>query len=71
MGLVSLWVPFLNEGIFVRWFSMPNLAYLSPIPLLTAVGFVSLYMSLVKRREIAPFFTHYLSFCTRIFRTGN
>src|SRR5471030_2400092 len=55
MGLVSLWVPFLNEGIFIIWFSMPNLAYLSPVPLLTALGFVSLYTSLVKKREIAPF----------------
>ncbi len=56
MGLVSLWVPFLNETIFDRWFSMPNIIYLSPVPLLTAFGFIGLYMSLVKQREAAPFF---------------
>lgn len=56
MGLVSLWVPFLNEEIFRRWFSFPNLAYLSPIPVLTATTFLALYWSLSKKRELLPFF---------------
>ncbi|MBX9786018.1 MAG: cytochrome d ubiquinol oxidase subunit II [Alphaproteobacteria bacterium] len=56
MGLVSLWVPFLNEEIFRRWFSLPNLAYLSPIPILTAGTFLALYWSLSKKRELLPFF---------------
>lgn len=56
MGLVSLWVPFLNDEIFKRWFSMPNLAYLSPIPLVTVGVLIGLYVSLLKKREIAPFF---------------
>ncbi|MBY0272525.1 MAG: cytochrome d ubiquinol oxidase subunit II [Alphaproteobacteria bacterium] len=56
MGLVSLWVPFLNEEIFRRWFTLPNLAYLSPIPILTAGAFLALYGSLSKKREFLPFF---------------
>ncbi|MBL8675823.1 MAG: cytochrome d ubiquinol oxidase subunit II [Alphaproteobacteria bacterium] len=56
MGLVSLWVPFLNEEIFRRWFTLPNLAYLSPIPILTAGAFLALYWSLSKKRELLPFF---------------
>lgn len=55
MGLVSLWVPFLSETIFLRWFSIPNLIYLSPVPLLTAIVFICLYISLVKKRETSPF----------------
>ncbi len=55
MVLVSLWVPFLNETIFWRWFKMPNLLYLSPIPLLTAGAFLSLYISLKLKKEVAPF----------------
>jgi cytochrome d ubiquinol oxidase subunit II len=55
MGLVSLWVPFLNEEIFTRWFSFPNLVYLSPIPILTAMVFLTLYWSLLKKREFLPF----------------
>ncbi|MBX9620612.1 MAG: cytochrome d ubiquinol oxidase subunit II [Alphaproteobacteria bacterium] len=56
MGLVSLWVPFLNEEIFRRWFTLPNLIYLSPIPLLTAGVFLALFWSLSKKRELLPFF---------------
>ena len=56
MGLVSLWVPFLNDEIFKRWFSMPNLAYLSPIPVLTVGVLIGLYVSLMKKKERAPFF---------------
>lgn len=56
MGLVSLWVPFLNEFIFWRWFSFPNLFYLSPIPLLTGGGFIGLFWALIKQKEAAPFF---------------
>ncbi len=55
MGLVSLWVPFLNPQIFNRWFSFPNIAYLSSIPFLTALCFISLYISIMKQREILPF----------------
>lgn len=55
MGLVCLWVPFLNDRIFIRWFTFPNLAYLSPIPLLTAITFISLYHSLSKKGELQPF----------------
>jgi cytochrome d ubiquinol oxidase subunit II len=55
MGLVSLWVPFLNDTIFNRWFRFPNLIYLSPIPLLTALALISLYRALLKKREVMPF----------------
>lgn len=56
MTLVSLWVPFLKDEIFHRWFSLPNLLYLSPVPLLTAGAFLALYLNLMKKKEIIPFF---------------
>ena len=37
VGIVSIWTPFLNSAIAERWFSWPNLAYLSPVPLITAL----------------------------------
>jgi cytochrome d ubiquinol oxidase subunit II len=55
MGLVSLWVPFLKDQIFERWFTLPNLVYLFPIPLITALSFMCLYRALYKKREILPF----------------
>jgi cytochrome d ubiquinol oxidase subunit II len=56
LGIVSLWVPFLNETIFTRWFSLPNFFYFLPIPLLTGLSFLGLYKSLLKKQEIQPFF---------------
>lgn len=56
MGLVSLWVPFINDSIALRWFSLPNFLYLLPIPLLTFFLGVRLYYFLVwKKTEIKPF----------------
>ena len=40
IAAVSLVTPLVNEHIFEKWFSMPNLLLLSPIPLLTLVLFV-------------------------------
>ena len=34
--IVSLWTPFLDDAIFQRWFSWPNIALFSPVPLITA-----------------------------------
>lgn len=55
MGLVCLWVPFLNDTLFWRWFSWPNLGYLFPLPLVTAAAFIGLYRSLLKKQEGPPF----------------
>lgn len=55
MGLVSLWVPFLNERIRTFWFTMPNLAYLSIIPILTSATVYSLFTGIYKNTEVQPF----------------
>lgn len=64
MAVVSLWVPFLNGDIAQRWFSWPNIAYLSPVPVLVAVTALALYRSVIraKGREIAPFILAMLLF---------
>ena len=38
MAIISLWTPLAYERIFDRWFTLPNLFYLIPIPLLTALA---------------------------------
>ena len=55
MALVSLAVPFLDTDIAARWFSWPNILYLSPVPLLVALTTFLLYRSLESGREILPF----------------
>ena len=38
MAVVSLWTPLAETRIWERWFTLPNLYYLAPIPLLTAAA---------------------------------
>lgn len=37
IGLVSLATPLVNERIFDKWFSIPNIVLLAPIPIITGV----------------------------------
>ena len=37
IGAVSLWTPLVSAEIAERWFSWPNLLFLSPVPLLSLV----------------------------------
>ncbi|MGB6445872.1 MAG: cytochrome d ubiquinol oxidase subunit II, partial [Xanthobacteraceae bacterium] len=55
-GIVSLWTPYANAGIATRWFSFPNIAYLAPVPLITAGLIWYVRWSLNDRSEYAPFF---------------
>ena len=55
-ALVSIWTPFLNEEIFARWFSKPNVFYFSVIPLLTILTFILLIKNLLAEKESVPFF---------------
>jgi cytochrome d ubiquinol oxidase subunit II len=56
MGIVSLWVPFLGRLIEGRWFSWPNIAFLAPIPLVTAFVAYRLYRNLEDGHHTRPFF---------------
>ncbi|NBV07145.1 MAG: cytochrome d ubiquinol oxidase subunit II [Proteobacteria bacterium] len=53
--LVSAWTPLLNQKILFRWFSLPNIFYLSPIPLLTLLTFFFLIKALLNKKEVQPF----------------
>jgi cytochrome bd ubiquinol oxidase subunit II len=53
--IVSLWTPFIDAAFAVRWFSWPNILFLSPVPLLVLVIALALFRSLATGREILPF----------------
>jgi cytochrome bd ubiquinol oxidase subunit II len=53
--LVSIWTPLIHEGIAARWFSWPNILFLSPVPLITAGIVYMLWRSVTERREVQPF----------------
>jgi cytochrome bd ubiquinol oxidase subunit II len=56
--LVSVWTPLKFERIAARWFSWPNLLYLSPVPLATAVFAVACWRGLLRTRFMfSPFYS--------------
>lgn len=55
LGLVCLWLPFLNQQICHRWFLSSYRLYLMPIPFLTGLTIFMLFRTLVKCRETSPF----------------
>jgi cytochrome d ubiquinol oxidase subunit II len=62
MGIVSLWVPFLGLRIEQRWFTWPNIAFLAPVPLLTAYTAWRIYRNLEDNNTYWPFFQSILLF---------
>jgi cytochrome d ubiquinol oxidase subunit II len=55
IGIVSLWTPYVDPHIAARWFSWPNVAYLAPVPLITAALIWCAWHSLNDRSEYAAF----------------
>ena len=52
---VSLATPFLNHDYFSRWFTMPGMLYVAPVPILVGVAALLFVRALQQRREGQPF----------------
>jgi len=52
---VSLWTPLVIERIAERWFTLPNLYFLAPVPLATALLAWSCWRGIVGGRSVQPF----------------
>jgi cytochrome bd ubiquinol oxidase subunit II len=52
---VSIWTPLANPEIVRRWFSWPNIAFLSPVPIVTALIAFAEWYALTHRHELTPF----------------
>jgi cytochrome d ubiquinol oxidase subunit II len=55
MGIVSLWTPLAFPRIAERWFSMPNIFFLWPVPVVTALIAYLAWRWLDAGRDIPPF----------------
>lgn len=56
VGIVSLWTPLVDGGIAQRWFSWPNIAFLSPVPALTVLCGILEWRAIADRKaELSPF----------------
>lgn len=53
--VVSLWTPLAEPYVAHRWFAWPNIGFLSPVPIITAVLAFWEWRSLNNRSEAAPF----------------
>ncbi|MCH1931014.1 cytochrome d ubiquinol oxidase subunit II [Shewanella sp. A25] len=53
--IISAWTPIAFPFVAERWFSIPNLYYLLPVPVITALACLKIISSLKKRRECSPF----------------
>ncbi|MBV9532683.1 MAG: cytochrome d ubiquinol oxidase subunit II, partial [Bradyrhizobium sp.] len=52
---VSIWTPLADAGIARRWFSWPNIAFLAPVPLITAAIALMEWRALARGHEFLPF----------------
>lgn len=55
IGIVSLWTPIAYPQIADRWFSMPNLIWFMPVPLLVLVTFYGLLKAVARNAHYTPF----------------
>src|SRR6185437_4358073 len=55
--LVSVWTPLELQRIAARWFSMPNMLYLAPVPILTVVLAVSCWRGLGGKHPTVGFYS--------------
>ncbi|MFI7855919.1 cytochrome d ubiquinol oxidase subunit II [Pseudomonas promysalinigenes] len=55
IGIVSLWTPMAYPQIADRWFSMPNLLWFMPVPLLVLVTFYGLLKAVARKAHYTPF----------------
>jgi cytochrome d ubiquinol oxidase subunit II len=53
--IISIWTPLADAGIARRWFSLPNLFYFAPVPLLVLVILYLLMKTVRRGPHAAPF----------------
>ncbi len=55
IAVVSVWTPVTDPSIAARWFVWPNIAFLAPVPVITAVLVVYVWRAFNSRSEVGPF----------------
>jgi cytochrome d ubiquinol oxidase subunit II len=55
MAAVSIWTPLMEPRIAARWFSIPNILWLWPVPVLTALTAFLVWRWIERERDAPPF----------------
>ncbi len=53
---VSIWTPLHSREIFDRWYSFPNVLFLSPLPIIAIIAIYLLWKNLTLKSERKPFY---------------
>jgi cytochrome d ubiquinol oxidase subunit II len=62
IAIVSLWTPLMNQRIAERWFSLPDILFLWPVPIATLVVVIWEWRALDSPADAAPFIAAILLF---------
>ncbi|MBV6288017.1 cytochrome d ubiquinol oxidase subunit II [Pseudomonas aegrilactucae] len=54
-GIVSIWTPLAHPDIATRWFSLPNLFWFLPVPILVLVTLYGLVKAVARHAHYTPF----------------
>lgn len=55
IAVISLWTPLIDEAIASRWFSLPNIFWFAPVPLLVGVTSWALIRAVNRQKQVMPF----------------
>ncbi|AOE62321.1 cytochrome d ubiquinol oxidase subunit II [Pseudomonas corrugata] len=55
IGIVSLWTPLAHADIAARWFTLPNLFWFLPVPVLVLVTMYGLFRAVARNAHYTPF----------------
>ena len=55
IALISFWTPVAHPQIAARWFSLPNILFLWPVPLVTALTAFVIWRAVPSQHEAVPF----------------
>ncbi|WP_055127419.1 cytochrome d ubiquinol oxidase subunit II [Pseudomonas mediterranea] len=55
IGIVSLWTPLAHAEIAARWFTLPNLFWFLPVPILVLVTMYGLFRAVARNAHYTPF----------------
>ncbi len=55
IGIVSVWTPYLHPEYFDKWFSMPQIYYVLPVPLLVGFSALMCFRAIYKNKDLQPF----------------
>jgi cytochrome d ubiquinol oxidase subunit II len=55
VGIVSIWTPLASPDIAMRWFAWPNIAWLAPVPIITALFVLAAWRAIASDSHAGPF----------------